>query len=123
MQDKSILENHPDYKNLFKKIIVTRKDIDVDLYYQGSFKAADNEFHIRLPLIICWTDKMYADLQKRFDKLNEEASELIFKLTEVSDFEEEPGERVWDPRICFTVEERFNLDLDPAGGHGLKSHV
>ena len=51
MQDKSILENHPDYKNLFKKIIVTRKDIDVDLYYQGSFKAADNEFHIRLPLI------------------------------------------------------------------------
>ena len=123
MQSQATLENHPDYKNIFKKLIITKKDIDVELYHQGSFRSSDNEFHIRIPLIIYWTDKMKDDLQKRFDKLNEEASELIFKLTQVSDFDEEPGERVWDPRIYFTVEERFNLDVDPAGGYGLESHV
>ena len=96
------IENHTDYKNHFKSFIIPKLDEDVELY-QTFHNVIEEEFHIRIPLQIYWTDKMISNLKKRFDKLNEATQELNFNFISADDFDYEPGERIWDPRIYFTI--------------------
>ena len=102
------IENHSDYKNLFKSFIITKLDEDIELHHTPTTSYPFSIAYIRIPLRIYWTDKMISDLKKRFDKLNEATQELNFNFISVDDFDEDPGERTWDPRIYFTITHKSN---------------
>ena len=115
------LQSHPEFIKLFKNIISPKSDFS--LYEGGRFGGPENEYHIRIPLVIYFTEKQIADLKERFKKLDEACVDLTFEFTGVDDYDEEPGERYWDPRVYFTVGPRFIEGTDPAGGSGLYSHI
>lgn len=104
------IENHSDYKNLFKSFIIPKLDENIELHHTPTteYSLYADRCHIRIPLQIYWTDKMISNLKKRFDKLNEATQELNFNFISADDFDEDPGERTWDPRINFTITHKSN---------------
>ena len=109
------LLDHPDFKVFLATVLKnTEKFFDSNLNPEGSINGGtyelnheDNEYHVRLGSWnrIFWNDEMIKKVERRFEVLNNLSKELSFTFEgNVSDWDEEEGERTWDARIYFKVE-------------------
>lgn len=57
--------------------------------------------YIRVSALRWWSPENVATLKNRFKKLNENTEEFNFYLMNVTDFEEDPGERTWPASFSF----------------------
>jgi hypothetical protein len=108
------LSNHPDFQAFLGTVLKNTENFDnSDLHPEGSINGGtyelnheDNEYHVRLGSYnrIFWNDEMIKKLERRFEVLNDLSKELSFTFEgNVSDWDEEVGERTWAARIYFKV--------------------
>jgi hypothetical protein len=101
---KLLTDDHSDLGTFLS--VIFKKDPSVF----GELVSEDDDFnfHVRLGswTIIGWTDALRKKLQERFNEVNTLTSEYEFTLGDLSNWDEEPGERTFPARIYFTISKK-----------------
>ena len=111
------LENHTDFDTLITSLEDSLGIKMERTLRSGTYNGREG-YYLRTPDVGAWTENAKGSITRALDKANAKAQDYTFEFENVSDFEEEPGERTWDAAIEFYAdkEEEEEMWTDPAGG-------
>lgn len=111
------LENHTDFDTLITSLEDSLGIKMERTLRSGTYNGREG-YYLRTKDVGAWTENAKGSITRALDKANAKAQDYTFEFENVSDFEEDPGERTWDAAIEFFAdkEEEEEMWTDPAGG-------
>ena len=104
------LEKHPDIK-IFIDTLSKMLNVDIKQYLGSGYYNGRSGYYVKMPRQIMYWDRDQDKIKVEaiFDKINKLTKEYEFELNDLSDYDEEPGERSWPANIGFFVKEKENI--------------
>ena len=105
------LEKHPDVK-IFIDTLSKMLNVDIKQYLGSGYYNGRSGYYVKMPRQIMYWDRDQDKIKVEaiFDKINKLTKEYEFELNDLSDYDEEPGERSWPANIGFFVKEKENIE-------------
>jgi uncharacterized protein YodC (DUF2158 family) len=107
------LEKHPDIK-IFTDTLSKMLGLNINQRLGSGFYNGREGYYIRMPREIMYWDRDQDKIKVEaiFDKINKLTKEYNFELNDLSDYDEEPGERSWPANIGFFIKEKSINEMD-----------
>ena len=107
------LQDHSDIK-IFADTLSKMLGLNIDQKLGGGSYNGREGYYIKMPREIAYWDRDQDKIKVEaiFDKINSLTKEYEFELNDLSDYDEEPGERSWPASIGFFVKEKSVNEMD-----------
>jgi len=107
------LQDHSDVK-IFTDTLSKMLGLNIDQKLGGGYYNGRQGYYIKMPREISYWDRDQDKIKVEaiFDKINGLTKEYEFELNDLSDYDEEPGERSWPASIGFFVKEKSINEMD-----------
>jgi len=107
------LQDHSDIK-IFADTLSKMLGLNIDQKLGGGSYNGREGYYIKMPREISYWDRDQDKIKVEaiFDKINGLTKEYEFEFNDLSDYDEEPGERSWPASIGFFVKEKSVNEMD-----------
>ena len=105
------LQDHSDIK-IFTDTLSKMLNINIEQSLGSGRYNGREGYYIKMPRQIMYWDRDQDKIKVEaiFDKINKLTKEYEFELNDLTDYDEEPGERSWPANIGFFVKEKENIN-------------
>lgn len=107
------LQDHPDIK-IFADTLSKMLNVNVEQRLGSGRYNGREGYYIKMPRQIMYWDRDQDKIKVEaiFDKINKLTKEYEFELNDLTDYDEEPGERSWPANVGFFVKEKSINEMD-----------
>ena len=107
------LQDHPDIK-IFADTLSKMLNVNVEQRLGSGRYNGREGYYIRMPREIMYWDRDQDKIKVEaiFDKINKLTKEYEFEFNDLTDYDEEPGERSWPANVGFFIKEKSVNEMD-----------